>query len=280
MPPKPDPTQHTLMHFLDRFVYRNPKTKQEKTHGSSIMQPLAGASRAADILVKPGDPSQRAPLNSEAFWAKKVENVAADEVFFHNYFNAAGNAKKKSSSSSSKEKRQRDPDDSEDEDAMEDQIWEAIANSRPDVEGPDSDDDLSMGDLESLSGGSSDDNGSDSDGGIDLGGEDGDGAADLEAFARMDGGFGGSSDDDEDGDDSDGVPDLDDDDEDAMLGDDDEVPFDGFDGAEEEVEDGAAETNATRNKKKRAEKKKLKNLPVFASAEDYAKLIGDDEEGV
>lgn len=270
MPPKPDPTQHTLMHFLDRFVYRNPKTKQEKTHGSSIMQPLAGASKAADILVKPGDPTRRAPLNSEAFWAKKVENVAADEVFFHNYFNAAGNSKRKPV----KEQKQRGAVDSEDEDAMEDQIWEAIANSRPEVEGPDSDDDLSMGDLESLSGGSDDDE-SGSEGGIDLGGEDGDGAADLSAFASMDG-FGGESE-DEEALDSDDVPDLDDDDEDAMLGDEDEVPFDGFDGEEEEAE---AETNAARNKKKRAEKKKLKNLPVFASAEDYAKLIGDDEEGV
>ncbi|KAI5370347.1 Putative CCAAT-binding factor [Septoria linicola] len=267
MPPKPDPTQHSLMHFLDRFVYRNPKTKQEKTHGSSIMQPLAGA-KAADLLVKPGDPSQRAPLNSEAFWAKKVENVAADEVFFHNYFNAAGNAKKKPT----KEKKQRDPEDSEDEDAMEDQIWEAIANSRPEVEGPGSDDELSMGDLESLSGGSDDE----SEGGIDLGGEDGDGAMDMDTFAGMDG-FGGDDGEAEDDLDSDDMPDLDDDDEDAMRGDDDDVPFDGF-GAEEE--DEQPESNAARNKKKRADKKKLKNLPVFASAEDYAKLIGDDDDDV
>ncbi|GIZ40227.1 hypothetical protein CKM354_000357700 [Cercospora kikuchii] len=264
MPPKPDPTQHTLMHFLDRFVYRNPKTKQEKAHGSSIMQPLAGA-KAADLLVKPGDPSQRAPLNNEAFWAKKVDDVAADEVFFHNYFNAAGNAKKKPA----KEKKQRDPEDSEDEDAMEDQIWEAIANSRPEVEGPGSDDDLSMGDLESLSGGSDDDG---SEGGIDLGGESGEEAADLDAFADMDGFAGEQSDDEDLG--SDAMPDLDDDDDDAMLGDDDEIPFDGFGGEDSDQ----AETNAARNKKKRAEKKKLKSLPVFASAEDYAKLIGDDDE--
>ena len=49
MAAKPDPTLHTLMHFLDRFVYRNPKSKTGTTHGSSIMQPLAGTSRAGDI---------------------------------------------------------------------------------------------------------------------------------------------------------------------------------------------------------------------------------------
>jgi ribosome biogenesis protein MAK21 len=271
MPPKPDPTQHTLTHFLDRFVYRNPKTKQEKTHGSSIMQPLAG-SNAADLLVRPSEAGKkRMPLNSEAFWTKKVENVAVDEVFFHNYFNAAGNSKKKAQAK--KEKKPRG-DGSEDEDEAEEEIWQAIANSRPEVEGPDSDDDLSMGDLESTFSGSDEDDGSE--GGIDLGGgdEDSDSAGgvdlggDADMFAQMDG-MGGDSDlDDED------VPNLDDDDEDALLGDDDEVPVE-FGEDEDEQE---PESKTARNKKKRQERKKLKSLPVFASADDYAKLLGDDDE--
>lgn len=253
MPPKPDPTQHTLMHFLDRFVYRNPKTKQDKAHGSSIMQPMAG-SNAADLLVKPGENGTRMPLNSEAFWAKKVENVAADEVFFHNYFNAAGNTKKKAQPK--KEKKDKD-EDSEDEDEGEDEIWQAIANSRPEVEGPDSDDDLSMGDLESAYSDSGDEG---SEGGIDLGGDDGS-DVDSEAFAEMDGM--------DDGSDMEDVPNFDDSDEDAMIDDEDDVAVD----VEAEPEDKTA-----RNKKKRQERKKLKSLPTFASAEDYAKLLGDDED--
>lgn len=251
MPPKPDPTQHTLMHFLDRFVYRNPKTKQDKTHGASIMQPLVG-SNVADLLVKPGEAvSRKAPLNSEAFWAKKVEDVSADEVFFHAYFNASGTKKRKSGQQTSKKEHDEDEDDS---DAGEEEIWQAIANSRPEVEGPDSDDDLSMADLESAY--SKSDDGSE--GGIDLGG-DGE-EVDEDAFAETYG---------MDGSDVAEVPNLDSD-EDAMLGSDDELPF--------EMEEQIPEENTTRNKKKREDKKKLKNLPVFATAEDYAKLLGDDDD--
>ena len=96
MPPKPDPTQHTLMHFLDRFVYRNPSTKPAKTHGSSIMQPLAGTP-AADLLFKDRASGRtEGAINSEGFWSKNRDDVRADEVFFHDYFEKAGKAQKKS----------------------------------------------------------------------------------------------------------------------------------------------------------------------------------------
>ncbi|KAF7196400.1 Ribosome biogenesis protein NOC1 [Pseudocercospora fuligena] len=250
MPPKPDPTQHTLMHFLDRFVYRNPKTKQDKTHGASIMQPLVG-SNAADLLVKPGEAvTRKAPLNSESFWAKKVEDVAADEVFFHSYFNAAGNKKRKVEEKRAKASQESVDSDS---DAGEDEIWQAIANSRPEVEGPDSDDDLSMADLESAY---SKSDGSES--GIDLGGDGDEHVGD--SFAEMDG---------MDGSDMEDIPGFDD--EDAMLASDDEVPV-GLPEESLEVSDKTA-----RNKKKRQERKRLRDMPVFASADDYARLLGDDE---
>ncbi|EME49057.1 hypothetical protein DOTSEDRAFT_67938 [Dothistroma septosporum NZE10] len=258
MPPKPDPTQHTLMHFLDRFVYRNPGTKQAKVHGSSIMQPLAG-SNSADLLVRPSEHGiRRAPLNTEAFWAKKVEDVAADEVFFHSYFNAAGNVKKRKPSK--KEKKARD-DDEDSEDEAEDEIWQAIAASRPEVEGFDEEDDISMDDLDSAYEQSADE----SEAGLDLGGEEED-EGDADAFAKLDG-FG------DDEDDMDDLPELESD-EDAMLNDEDDVPF-ALEGLDEKEEDTTA-----RNKKKRQEKKKLKSLPTFASADDYAKLIADDPDDV
>lgn len=259
MPPKPDPTQHTLMHFLDRFVYKNPSTKQAKTHGNSIMQPLAG-SNAANLLVRPGEGGARsAPLNTEQFWAKKLENVAADEVFFHSYFNAAGNNKKKKVSEAGKKGDEAD-DASDDE--GEEEIWQAIANSRPEVEGPDEDDDLSMGDLESAYDRSDDE---ESEAGIDLGGGD---EGDEDEFADFDGlGEEGDEDGDEDG----GMPELESDD-DAMLDDDDDVPV-----ALDEKED-SDEGTMSKSKKSRKEKKKLKALPTFASAEDYAKLLDDEPD--
>ena len=256
MPAKPDPTQHTLSHFLDRFVYRTARSKASASmHGSSIMQPMAG-SNAADLLVKPGrEGGVRGDVNSEAFWQKKVEDVAADEVFFHSYFNQAGNKRRKLSEKKSKKG---DAEDDESDDDGEEEIWKAITASKPEVEGPDEDDDLSMGDLESAY--SDSDDGSEA--GIDLGGDDGaNEAADGEDLL---------ADEMSDAEDMDDMPDLDSD-EDALLGDDDELPED-FEVPEEEAEE------MSKNKKKRKERKKLKQLPTFASAEDYAKMIGDDDD--
>lgn len=271
MPPKPDPAHYTLMHFLDRFVYRTARSKASAgQHGSSIMQPMGGSS-AADLLVKPGE-SLRAgiPVNNEAFWAKKVEDVAADDVFFHSYFNQAGKKSKKQEKAEKKAKKGEDSD--EDEDEGEDEIWKAIVNSKPEVEGGyDEDDDLSMGDLESAY---SDSEASEagSEGGLDLGGEDDDGEEgmdDEEGGLMLDGGSEGEDD----------VPDFADDDDDEVFGDDDEVPFGVLNGVgEEEDEEPEPNSKKARNKKQRDDRKKLKALPTFATAEDYAKLLGDDDD--
>ncbi|TKA74700.1 hypothetical protein B0A55_05091 [Friedmanniomyces simplex] len=246
MPPKPDPSQHTLMHFLDRFVYRNAKTKPAASRGASIMQPMVG-SHAADILVKPGAGATGVPVNSEAFWAKKIQDVAADEVFFHSYFNQAG--KKKKPAAKEVKKRKRSEDDEESDEEAEEEIWQAIAQSRPDVEGiGDDDDDLSVGDFEDVS-----ESDAGSEPGIDLGGGD-DGAPVGEMdFAEMDGFPGLESDDD------------------ALLGSDDEAAMD----MEEEEE---PQKEVSGNNKKRKEKKRLKSLPTFASADDYAKLLADEPD--
>lgn len=266
LPPKPDPTAHSLMHFLDRFVYRNAKTKASAgTHGSSIMQPFAG-SAAANLLVKPGGQattaSGLAPVNSEAFWEKKIEDVAPEEVFFHSYFNQTGNKRRRLLE---KEKRSRsegatgEAEDDDDDDA-EEEIWQAIAKSRPEVEGLGSEDELSMGDLDSAY--SDSDAGSEV--GIDLGGDDEELAGDEVVQAG------------DDEDDMDELPDLESEDDEAMYGDDDEVDFDLGDDNERSAV--APEDNKARNQKKRQEKRKLKQLPTFASVEDYAKLLADDPD--
>ncbi|CAD0053280.1 unnamed protein product [Aureobasidium pullulans] len=224
LPPKPDPTKHTLMHFLDRFVYRNAKTKgSTTTRGASIMQPMSG-SNAADVLIKDrADPTHRIPLNSDAFWKKKVEDIAADEVFFHDYFTKVNNAKP----TKKDKKKQKDAADSDAEsDADEDEIWKALVESRPEIEGDDDDDDDDL-DMEDLEEGYSDSEGDD---GADLG-EDMD--EDLE---------------------DDGFEGLESGDEDAMLGDDEDLPsdFEGL-GDDKEEEDTKKEEADNKKKKKKAQ---------------------------
>ena len=76
-----------------------------------------------------------------------------------------------------------------------------------------------------------------------------------------------------DADEMDAMPELDSEDEDAMFDDEDEVPAD-F----EQDEQDESKQELSQSQKKRKERKKLKQLPVFASADDYAKMMGDDDD--
>lgn len=251
---KPDPTIYTLMNFLDKFSFRNAKAKTQAAHGNSIMQPMAGTSKASDYLITSRDGDRtHDPVNSESFWRKKVDDVRDDEVFFHTYFEKAGKAKQ----ADKKAKKNKKKDDSDDE-SGEDEIWKALVKSRPEVEGDGGDDDFDDLDMDEMM--MSD---SDAEGGVTM-----DDGVELNL---------GSDDDDEeeapapaDDDDDDDFENFDLDDEDAFMDDEDDIPVDldmGDDAGDADTKDG-------RKKKKR----KLKQLPTFASADDYAKLIGDDSE--
>jgi len=249
---KPDPTIYTLMNFLDKFSFRNAKTKTQAVHGSSIMQPMSGTSKAASYLITARDGDRtHDPLNSEQFWRRKIDDVRVDEAFFHTYFEKAGKAKQ----ADKKAKKDRRKDDSEDE-SGEDEIWQALVKSRPDVEGDGGDDDdLSDFDMDDLS----DDDAGDMDGGVELnlGSDD------------EDMGAGGQPAEDEDEDD---FENFDLDDEDGFVDSDADVPVDMDINDDTDVEDDKKDKDG-----RKAKKRKLKNLPTFASAEDYAKLIGDDD---
>ena len=67
---------------------------------------------------------------------------------------------------------------------------------------------------------------------------------------------------------------LDDDDETAFRDSDEELPDDIVVPDARTMEDLA---KGVKSKDKRKRKRSLKSLPTFASAEDYAKLIGDDD---
>ncbi|KAF2152920.1 CBF-domain-containing protein [Myriangium duriaei CBS 260.36] len=271
MPPKPNPESHTLIHFLDRFIYRNARTKQAATRGSSIMQPLSGGG-AADLLIKAGEGTKAmAPVNAASFWTKDIKDVPVDQVFFHNYFNQTTKGK---TAAAKKKAKKADADGSEDDDSGEDEIWKALVDSRPEVEGLDDDDDISMGDLESAYGDSDD---GDAEVDADM---DGDGGVEIADFPdEEDEETGGAELDGQASDEE-----LDFEDDDALLDDDADLPSDidisAFDDEEEEAEPKATKAKGGKDKDDKGGRKrrKLKHLPTFASVEDYAQLLADEPD--
>lgn len=308
-PPKPDPISHSLMHFLDRFAYRNVKPKKSvdaKTRGTSLMQPALGNAGAADRLLGAGvgvTGAVGAEINTEAFWSKQVQDVAADEVFFHRYFSDLAPSRKKA-----KEKKKKggaggedgsDVDVDPELDADEDEIWKALVGSKPDIDAGgsdvdvDEDDDEDMGDFDEA-----------------MEDEDGEGSADegerdLEDVLGSD--FGDDDDDEEAADDDEGglllkdvdlasddleeAADDDDDDDDTPFGleeesdaifdSDEEAPV-ALPTADEllaltaETKKGGKGRESKQDRK--AKRRKLSSLPMFASADDYAKLLENDDD--
>jgi ribosome biogenesis protein MAK21 len=239
MPPKPDLASHTLSNFLDRFVYRNAKAAAGGPRGSSIMQPLAGGDSRGILLSSKTAGHAQGSVNTEAFWHKKVEDVAVDQVFFHKYFSQIGKAKQALGKKKGGQTVAGGSDEENDEN--EDKIWQALVDSRPEVEGnSDDESELEMMDL--------DDSEADSSAGdFELGSEDED-VADLDEL--------------EDG----GLPD--DGDSESEI----EQLF------EDELETGQAKEPEKDKETSRQRRKKLKSLPTFASVEDYADMLDNDED--
>ncbi|CAJ0747463.1 8519_t:CDS:10 [Entrophospora sp. SA101] len=82
---QPEIHLHTLTHFLDRFVYRNPKKNDSvKGGGSVLLQPSVKAiSEQGMVVMKKGAGIGKDELNvnSEEFWRKKLDDVPADQIF-------------------------------------------------------------------------------------------------------------------------------------------------------------------------------------------------------
>ncbi|GMF93342.1 unnamed protein product [Aspergillus oryzae] len=270
---KPDMTIHTLMHFLDRFVYKTPKASAA-TRGASIMQPLAG-SDAQDRLVSGTKQTQELPLNSEAFWKKKSDEVAAEDVFFHEYFNRVEEDKDKS------RKKAKDPVEHAEEDGelsdAESEIWKALVDSKPEVEGADSDDDLDLDDLESAYDQSEDEEAEQSeDEGVIFNDESDVDMDDFEeeTFETKKPATKSKAKKAEDTFDEDDDFDMDVSDDEAFLDSDEDLPSDVELGGGVEL---PKEDDKPDQKKKR---RKLKHLPTFASVDDYAALLAGEDEGM
>lgn len=221
---------HTLIRFLDKFVYRNPKST-DSARGVSIMQPLRATKDLGDFwLGSRGPGTASAPVNSAAFWKKKVEDIAADDVFFHEYFQHVAREPKPTTKKANEEE----------EETNEDEIWKALVSTQPDIE--DDADEEGFDDMD----------------GLDMDSEDGSSPAlSLES-------------------------DLDDDEDDEMretFDGENEIDSDGLVAVEDEQDADEDDESQEKNKKK-SRRKALKDLPMFASVDDYAELLAAEEDGL
>ena len=257
---KPDLGLFTLAHFLDRFVYRNAKQKHV-SRGTSIMQPLfGGASTKDSYLVKASDLIlDQTPANAENWLEKKVEDIKPEDRFFYQYFSTKRNAMKQGKAGGN-------GDESEDEMDEED-IWSALVKSRPDVEG-DENDDVDFGEEDFMS-------------------------MDSESDLDSDNGDSSTADsEDENEDHTDSANSHDEED----FGEDVEAEFAGFSESDSESDQGGERSSRKRTvdedssepksenesslakKKRKSNKQKLKDLPLFASADEYAEYMQSDDE--
>ncbi|RCH95260.1 hypothetical protein CU098_005849 [Rhizopus stolonifer] len=241
----------TLMHFLDRFVYRNAK-KTVTSKGQSIMQPLHGSRRDGGITFTKGSSmSNTVPLNSEKFLQKKEDDIEADEVFFHKYFH------QKALSTPKKSKKEKTGDDEE-----EDEVWRAMMSSIPggldneDDDEEDLEDDEDDEEMRALLMDDSDDE------------VDNEQEQEESEFGEDMAEFGS---------DEDGEP-MEDELEFMNASDMEEFENQMKRPAEDDNDEGEEEDEGLSKRQKKKQKKEKERLPTFASYEDYAKLIEQDLE--
>lgn len=282
----PDLSLNTLSHFLDRFVYKNPK--KIKTKGSSAMQPAASANDRIGVKLLKGETSGGALPNDEKFLSRRLQDIPVDEVFFHKHFSRKREKDKNKTAHTGKgdsdaeesddasdvdasaseleeaqdidAERDDDSDNDEDSDAEEADIWKAMQASMPRMAGDEdiiADSDSVASDLDE-SDGNEEEVEIDEEDEVEVGGS-GDDFSMVEASDNED-----------------------------LLGLD-EVPrglieHDGItdedsgDGEEQWNGFGSTKKRKQENESKREKRKKLKSLPTFASYEDYAKMIEDGPE--
>ncbi|KAG8733763.1 hypothetical protein FRC11_002832 [Ceratobasidium sp. 423] len=280
---------NTLTHFLDRFVYRNPK--KSKPRPVSVMHPAAHDPDGTRVRLMKDTIDTTPTVNDESFWKKNVKNVPADQLFFHKFFLQRLEKQKARASKAEKRKKDKADDGSdvsdEEDDAEgegdkdsesgagdtsdgdgesggeseldEEAVWKAMQSSMPELQNAGDDSDDVPSGLDDMS-----DDGSDGS----EGGETGqDNDSDVEGDESIEGGT---------------MPDdLGDSDEELEFAEDpnDLVELSGGDASssdEEPIKGKRKKSSAADSK--REKRKKLRRLPTFASAEDYAKMIDEAPE--
>ncbi|KAI4143100.1 MAG: hypothetical protein LQ340_007115 [Diploschistes diacapsis] len=245
---QPDLTLHTLIAFLDRFVYRNPKKPASGLHGTSVMQPHAATDGSDGLMTARSQYRYiRAPINSLNSESNEESETAPDEIFFHQYFNAKARNKDNAHKKPLKQRKLSAMNDgtasktaSDDE---EEEIWKALIDSRPELEADEAgalgiESDLS--DITSIMG----------DGNKALSASsDTDSVSNSEGFKL-------------------------DDEQDDVWASDNELSGEDV-GKIEGVVEALIQDGPQKAQKRR---KTLKDLPIFASADEYAELLQDKKE--
>ncbi|KAG9312645.1 CBF/Mak21 family-domain-containing protein [Chiua virens] len=272
----PDLTLNTLSHFLDRFVYKNPK--KQKPKGTSAMQPAASATDSTGVKRVKGEVSGGALPNDAKFWKKRVEDVPVDEVFFHRYFSrknrgqtapagrdagSEGEESTKSDSGVSDDDGADSGQQSDEEgfsDAEEAAVWKAMKATMPHEKGEgallEEDDDELLSDPDAVS------------------------TAILDGEEALE----ANPDEDELGD---GISLAEESDDDDLVAvddiPDDLIEYDGLDaGTEQDDEEewGGISGGDKRKRKdeRQTKRKKRRTLPTFATYEEYARMIEEGPE--
>ena len=265
----------TLTSFLDRFVFRNPRTTQSKKPALVAHSHLQ---KGGGRLVK----TPELQVSSRAFLQKRPGDVREDEAFYYQYFKekerreVEGIGRQKKKAKATGEER---GDDEEAIDEFADRIMEAelLKAQQPDL---DDEDDL----LKALA----EDNGADEgqgDGDEDGEGEEGEEGEELtaEMMAMMDGLDEGVDEDDEAEAEAEAELTLDEEDDDLDMPTFSDEEDDDEDDEDEEDEEEKGGSGRQR-KKRRVDGRPaaavgLGSDSVFASAEEFADLLNEGMEG-
>lgn len=267
---------NTLSHFLDLFVYKNPK--KPKPRGASAMQPAAALTTDGNATVRmikgmgTETVGSKGTVNEEDFWRRKVEDVPVNQLFFHKFFNQR-QARSQLKKDKIEKRRRRGSDDengepeesdheagSDESELDEEEVWKAMKRSLPTADAIDIDSDDSEG--------LPDPEESHSEVDVDSQSEDKEGSdASNDQESEQDEPF-------DLGEDADDILDSDAEAPDGLL----------HFGSDEEEEWGGINSTVL-GKRKGGEqhggvkkKRRLKDLPLFASMEDYEKLIDAEPE--
>ena len=224
------------------------------------------------LLVKASDTAlHEIPANTEDWLNKKIKDIKPDEQFFYQYFSTKTGAIK------SKKAVDKDVDAFNDEsDLDEEEVWDALVKSRPDVEGDEEESDVEFSDedFSDMSGFS------DGESQAENNSENHGHAAVAENVSESDI---DEQDLDEDKFDGEANEISDFDEEEAKLFHDnteDELSSeeDVFYSAEDNDDDNQQPPRKKSKKSKKSKKQALRDLPTFASAEDYAQYLDSDDE--
>ncbi|WWC95441.1 hypothetical protein V866_002304 [Kwoniella sp. B9012] len=308
-----DISLNSLVSFLDRFVYRNPK-KTLQPKGASIMQPAAVSDKSGMIVQNKGARSSGGEaglmVNSESFWRKKVDDVPVEMMFFHKYFS------EKLKRNESLKKKKSTGEDDEDEEESDDEMQELPSDIADEDDEEDKDSDIDVEEQEEEEEEGSDPEeaeiwkamkasmpGADDDVGL-SDDEDEDESDDMTEYSSEEGEDVEVDEDEEEEDDDEeedeeedeepvktknkkgkkrspsissdsSFPNFDDEEEDLLSDSEMEMPDIRLDTAvsSDEEQEKVETGKRKRNDDRKAQRKKRKELPMFGSYEDYQALI-------